>query len=44
MFNKISDDPPTIIIYRDVSDTGYGAHFQGRNTGVTGHLKKNIIT
>ena len=33
MFNKISEDPPTVNIYSDASDTGWGAHFQGRNTG-----------
>ena len=33
MFNKISEDPPTVHIYSDASDTGWGAHFQGRNTG-----------
>ena len=33
MFNKISEDPPTVNIYSDTSDTGWGVHFQGRNTG-----------
>ena len=33
MFNKISEDPPTVNIYSDASGTGWGAHFQGRNTG-----------
>ena len=33
MLNKISEDPPTANIYSDVSDNGWGAHFQGRNTG-----------
>ena len=32
MFNKIGEDPPTVRIYSDASDTGWGAHFQGRNT------------
>ena len=33
MLNKISEDPPTANIYSDVSGNGWGAHFQGRNTG-----------
>ena len=33
MLNKISEDPPTGNIYSDASDTGWGAHFHGRNTG-----------
>ena len=32
MFNKISEDPPTPNIYSDESDTGWQAHFEGRNT------------
>ena len=32
MFNKISEDPPTENIYSDASETGWGAHFQGKNT------------
>ena len=33
MFSKISEDPPTLNIYSHASDTGWRAHFQGRNTG-----------
>ena len=33
MFNKISEDPPTKNICSDPSDTGWGTHFHGRNTG-----------
>ena len=32
MFNEISEDPPTPNIYSDASDTGWQAHFEGRNT------------
>ena len=32
MFNKRSEDSPTVSIYSDASDTGQGAHCQGRNT------------
>ena len=33
MFNKINEDQPTEKIYSNVSDTGWGAHFQGRDNG-----------
>ena len=33
MFNKISEDPPSVSVHSDASDTGWGAHFQGRNIG-----------
>ena len=29
---KIREDPPTVSIYSDAVGTGWGAHFQGRNT------------
>ena len=37
---KISEDPRTVNIYSDASDTGCEAHFQSRNTGGNWSLKE----
>ena len=40
MLNKKSEDPLTANIYSDASNTGCGAHFQGRNTGSNWSLEE----
>ena len=33
MFNKISEDPPSVSVHSNASGTGWGAHFQRGNIG-----------
>ena len=44
MFKKIREDPPTVNVYSDASNTGWGHIFSAEIHGISGHLKKNIIT